>query len=85
MRRTILKKQTKEITRGLKESYELILENNKYSIKCTEYCSTTKETSYEEVNGFTDNRQRAEEIFKLLVENDVCVGTVEDIIMEQMC
>ena len=85
MKRIVLRQERITIKPTLKILYELILDNRKYTIRCTEIHSLSRERAVEEVTGFTRSKQRAEEIFKLLVDNSACVGTVEDIISDQMC
>ena len=85
MRRKICKSKTVKITETLTESYQLILEDGKYSIVCTENNSLTDKTSIEKASEITSNEEEAVKLFMLLVKNKACEGTINDIIYDQMC
>ena len=85
MKNKICKTKTRKITYDIKEEYELLLENGAYGIVCTEYNKIESNIRKEEVKNITTNKRLAKKLYSLLVKNKACVGTIKDIIDDQMC
>lgn len=85
MKDKICKIKKKNIAGKLLETYILKKENGAYTILCTEYNKASKKTSSEEVKAISTSKREAKRIYSLLVKYEACAGTIEGIIMDQMC
>ncbi|MBR2025342.1 MAG: hypothetical protein IKA02_06000 [Clostridia bacterium] len=85
MSKDICKRKTIKITVDIIETYELILENGKYSITCTENNLLTGKIEVEEVKEITTNKKIAYKIYSLLTKHGACKGTIKDIVYDLMC
>ena len=83
--RKICQSKTVKITNDLSASYQLILEDRKYSIICVEENNRTDNVYVEKASKFTSCTRNANRIFNLIVKNRACGGTINDIICDQMC
>lgn len=85
MKDKICKRTTRKITDDIEEEYELRVENGAYTILCTEYNKKKNETAYEKAESITKSKRFAKRLYRLLVKNKACIGTINDIISDQMC
>ena len=85
MKNKICKTRVRKITQNITERYDLIFENEAYGILCIEIDKTQDSLICEEVKGITSSKREANKIYRLLVKNGACVGTIKDIIDDQMC
>jgi len=85
MKSKICKSKVRKITQEITEKYDLFLENKAYGILCTEFNENENIIVHEEVKNITASKKEAKRMYKLLVDNGACVGTIKDIIDDQMC
>ena len=85
MKNKICKTKLRKITKNILERYDLILENNSYGIICTELDKREDRIKHEEAKNITTSKREAMKIYRLLVKHRACVGTINDIIHDQMC
>ena len=85
MKSKICKSATLKVTKNVTETYQLVEFNKKYSIICIENNLLTNKQNSEKVMNITTDRSEALRIFKFLVKNKACEGTIKDIISDQMC
>ena len=85
MKSKILRKETFEITKSITESYQLIKNDDMYSIICIENNLLSNHQSEEKLMNITSNENKALEVFEFLVKNKVCEGTINDVILDLMC
>lgn len=85
MENKICKRKVRKITQEITEKYDLILENEAYGILCTEFDEIRNRITHEDIKNITTNKREAKKIYRLLVKNGACVGTIKDIIDDQMC
>lgn len=69
----------------LVEIYQLVVSDGKYSIICDEKDVATGRESMEVVSDITDDKKIAHGIFKTIIDNKVCEGTLKDVIHDLMC
>ncbi|MBO5313384.1 MAG: hypothetical protein J6B29_05400 [Clostridia bacterium] len=65
--------------------FELRMENGEYSIYCYEYDDKGDLKDSDVVKSITPSKERAEEIFDLIVRNCVSACTLEDVIVDLIC
>lgn len=85
MERKICKTKTVNANEFITETYQLVLENEKYSIICTEKNKITKKTTVEKVINITANEKEAYKLFEYLSKYIACEGTLNDIVKDLMC
>ena len=85
MERKICKTKTVRATEHITEKYQLVLENGKYSIVCTEKNEITEKVSVEKVINITANEKEANKLFEYLIKYVACEGTLNDIVTDLMC
>ena len=83
--RKFCQSKTVKITNDLLASYQLILEDRKYSIICIEENRRTNKIHIEKALKFTQCAREAKQMYSLIVKNRACEGTINDIICDQMC
>ena len=81
----IVKQSLKTPKALLREEYQLILKNDVYFIKATEHNLESSALSVEEVSLKTTNKRKAKRMYSIIVKNEVCVGTIKDVITDLMC
>lgn len=85
MKEEICKTKTKWVASYLLEVYQLILKNGTYSIICNEKNMKTGRESEEMAEIVSIDEQIANAVFEVITKNNVCVGTLKDVIQDLMC
>ena len=85
MEKEICKTKTKWVTSYLVEVYQLIVKNGIYSIICDEKNMKTGQESHETVEIVSKDEQIANAVFEIITKNNVCEGTLKDVIQDLMC
>ncbi len=85
MNEKILKREIRYINEYFREEYELIVKDYCYYIKATERHNMINTSDIEMVCLHTVDYEKAERLFSLIVDNECCVGTINDVIIDQMC
>ena len=85
MKKIIYKRAKKRITRDIVVTYELYVNNDFSIISCNQYDRASNTLCTETVSEIKADIKGTKKILRLLVKYNALVGTIKDIIEDQMC